>query len=69
MEKLPGMKSKLGKAAAAYFLFKEHLVKHGANGEMLDEAFVNYCNDTLPLNEAMQMEMIMSQHILLEGIK
>jgi hypothetical protein len=45
------------------------LVKHGANGEMLDEAFVNYCNDTLPLNEAMQMEMIMSQHILLEGIK
>jgi len=69
MEKLPGMKSKLGKAAAAYFLFKEHLVKHGANGEMLDEAFVDYCNDTLPLNEAMQMEMIMSQHILLEGIK
>jgi hypothetical protein len=69
MEKLPGMKSKLGKAAAAYFLFKEHMVKHGTNGEMLDEAFVDYCNDSLPLSESIQIEQLMKQHTLLENIK
>jgi IS1 family transposase len=69
MEKLPGMKSKLGKAAAAYFLFKEELVKHGTNAEALDEAFLDYCNDSLTLSESMQMETIMSNHMLLENIK
>jgi IS1 family transposase len=69
MEKLPGMKSKLGKAAAAYFLFKEELVKHGTNAEALDEAFLEYCNDSMSLTESMQMETIMSNHMLLENIK
>jgi hypothetical protein len=69
MEKLPGMKSKLGKAAAAYFLFKEELIKHGTNSEALDEAFLDYCNDSLTLSESMQMETIMSNHMLLENIK
>lgn len=69
MEKLPGMKSKLGKAAAAYFLFKEEIVKHGTNAEALDEAFLEYCNDSMTLNESMQMETIMNNHMLLENIK
>lgn len=68
MEKLPGMKSKLGKAAAAYFLFKEELVKHGTNAEMLDEAFIDYCNDTMPLNEAMQMRTILDNHLMLNEV-
>ncbi len=69
MEKVPGMKSTLGKAAAAYFLFKEEMVKHGTNAEALDEVFLEYCNDTLSLTESMQMEQLMHQHMLLENIK
>jgi len=69
LEKVPGMKSKLGKAAAAYFLFKEELVKHGTDAEALDEAFLDYCNDNMTLSESMQMEQLLSQHILLENVK
>jgi len=69
MEKLPGMKSKLGKAAAAYFLFKEEVVKHGANPEKLDEVFVEYCGQHLTLNESLQMEQLLRQHIIMESIK
>jgi hypothetical protein len=69
LEKVPGMKSKLGKAVAAYFLFKEQMVKHGTNGEMLDEAFIEYCNESMPLNESMQIDTLMKQHMLVESIK
>jgi hypothetical protein len=69
LEKVPGMKSKLGKAVAAYFLFKESMVKHGTNGEMLDEAFIEYCNESMSLNESIQIETLMKQHMLVENIK
>lgn len=69
LEKVPGMKSKLGKAVTAYFLFKEELIKHGANGKLLDEAFINHCNDTLTLTESMQMAQLMHTRMLLENLK
>lgn len=69
MEKIPGMESKLGKAAAAYFLFKEEMVRHGTNAEKLDEAFIDYCNENISLNESIQMEQLIKQHTLLENIK
>ena len=69
MEKVPGMKSKLGKAVAAYFLFKEGMEKHGANGELLDEGFIEYVNDNMTLSESMQVKTLMKQHILLEKVK
>ena len=69
MEKVPGMKGKLGKAVAAYFLFKEGMEKHGANGELLDEGFIEYVNDNMTLSESMQIKVLMNQHILLEKVK
>ena len=69
LEKVPGMKSKLGKAIAAYFLFKEGMEKHGANGELLDEEFIRYINDNMTLVESMQIKSLMNQHILLEKVK
>jgi|TARA_B110000495_G_C22944380_1_gene552766 hypothetical protein len=69
LEKVPGMKGKLGKAVAAYFLFKEEMIKHGANGEMLDEAFKEHCKDIMSLQETIQINVLMSQHILLEKVK
>ncbi len=69
LEKVPGMKSKFGKAVAAYFLFKEGMVKHGANGELLDEAFMEYINDTMSLEESIQIGVLMKRHILLEKVK
>jgi hypothetical protein len=69
LEKVPGMKSKIGKAVAAYFLFKEGMVKHGANGELLDEAFMEYINDTMSLEESIQIGVLMKQYILLEKVK
>ncbi len=69
MEKVPGMKGKLGKAVAAYFLFKEGMEKHGANGKLLDEGFIEYINDNMTLKESMQVKVLMNQHILLEKVK
>lgn len=69
LEKVPGMKSKLGKAVAAYFLFKEHCVKMGADGEMLDEAFKKHISETHSLSESMQVEVLMEQAVLLENVK
>ena len=69
LEKVPGMKGKLGKAVAAYFLFKEGMEKHGANGELLDEGFIEYINDNMTLVESMQIKALMNQHILLEKVK
>ena len=69
LEKVPGMKGKLGKAVAAYFLFKEGMVKHGADGDILDEAFITYINDNMTLTESMQIKSLMNQHILLEKVK
>ena len=69
MEKVPGMKSKLGKAVAAYFLFKEGMEKHGADGKLLDEEFIRYINDNMTLSESIQMKTLMNQHILLEKVK
>ena len=69
LEKVPGMKGKLGKAVAAYFLFKEGMEKHGANGELLDEGFIEYINDNMSLKESMQVKSLMNQHILLEKVK
>jgi hypothetical protein len=69
LEKVPGMKGKLGKAVAAYFLFKEGMMKHGADGVLLDEAFIEYINDTMTLDESMQVKVLMAQHVLLEKVK
>ena len=69
LEKVPGMKGKLGKAVAAYFLFKEGMEKHGANGELLDEGFIEYVNDNMTLTESMQIKALMKQHILFEKVK
>ena len=69
LEKVPGMKGKLGKAAAAYFLFREEMCKHGANGEMRDEAFVEHCNNIMTLTESLQMKALMENHVLLENLK
>ena len=69
LEKVPGMKGKLGKAVAAYFLFKEAMTKHGANGDMLDEAFIHHINDIMSLDESLQVKALMSQHVLLEKLK
>ena len=63
------MKSKLSKAVAAYFLFKEHCVQSGADGDMLDEEFRKYINENMPLYESMQIDVLMKQHILLEKVK
>ena len=69
LEKVPGMKGKLGKAVAAYFLFKEGMMKHGADGVLLDEAFIDYINDNMTLDESMQVKSLMAQHVLLEKVK
>jgi len=69
LEKVPGMKGKLGKAVAAYFLFKESMVMHGANGDLLDEAFVHHVNDIMSLDESLQVKALMQQHVLLEKLK
>jgi hypothetical protein len=69
LERVPGMKGKLGKAVAAYFLFKEGMEKHGADGELLDEEFIDYINDNMTLSESMQVKILMNQHILLEKVK
>ena len=69
LEKVPGMKGKLGKAVAAYFLFKESMVMHGANGDLLDEAFVHHVNDIMSLDESLQIKALMQQHVLLEKLK
>ena len=69
LEKVPGMKGKLGKAVAAYFLFKEGMTKHGADGALLDEAFIDYINDNMTLDESMQIKSLMSQYVLLEKVK
>jgi hypothetical protein len=69
LERVPGMKGKLGKAVAAYFLFKEGMEKHGANGELLDEGFIDYINDNMTLTESMQVKALMNQHTLLEKVK
>jgi len=69
LEKVPGMGNKLGKAVAAYFLFKEGMEKHGANGPLLDEAFIKYINDNMTLEESIQVKVLMEQHILLEKVK
>ena len=63
------MKGKLGKAVAAYFLFKEGMMKHGADGVLLDEAFIDYINDNMTLDESMQIKSLMSQYVLLEKVK
>ena len=69
LEKVPGMKGKLGKAVAAYFLFKEGMEKHGADGKLLDEGFIDYINDNMTMKESMQIKTLMNQHILLENVK
>ena len=69
LEKVPGMKGKLGKAVAAYFLFKEAMMMHGANGDMLDEAFIHHINDIMSLDESLQVKALMQQHVLLESVK
>jgi hypothetical protein len=69
LERVPGMKGKLGKAVAAYFLFKEGMEKHGADGKLLDEGFIDYINDNMTLSESMQVKALMNQHILLEKVK
>ena len=70
LEKVPGMKGKLGKAVAAYFLFKEHCTKHGlVEGDLLDEEFMNYINDTMNVHESMQVKYLMEQHLLMEKVE
>ena len=69
LERVPGMKGKLGKAVAAYFLFKEGMEKHGADGKLLDEGFIDYINDNMTMKESMQIKTLMNQHILLENVK
>jgi hypothetical protein len=69
LERVPGMKGKLGKAVAAYFLFKEGMEKHGADGKLLDEGFIDYLNDNMTMKESMQIKTLMNQHILLEKVK
>jgi hypothetical protein len=69
LEKVPGMSGKLGKAVAAYFLFKEHMINHGADGDMLDETFIGYINDNMSMSESIQIKALMEQHILLEKVK
>jgi hypothetical protein len=69
LERVPGMKGKLGKAVAAYFLFKEGMIKQGANGDLLDEGFIEHINDNMTLTESMQIKTLMSQHMLLENVK
>ena len=69
LERVPGMKGKLGKAVAAYFLFKEGMEKHGADGKLLDEEFIDYINDNMTMKESMQIKTLMNQHILLEKVK
>ena len=69
LEKVPGMGNKLSKAVAAYFLFKEGMEKHGADGKLLDERFIEYVNDNMTLNESIQIKVLMNQHILLEKVK
>jgi len=69
LERVPGMKGKLGKAVAAYFLFKEGMEKHGADGKLLDEGFIDYINDNMTMTESMQIKTLMNQHILLEKVK
>lgn len=69
LEKVPGMKSKLGKAMTAYWLFREEVIMHGANGPMLDEALLEYCNSNLSLNESIQMKSLLANKMLIESIK
>ena len=69
LEKVPGMKSKLGIALGAYWLFREEMEKHGTNVEALDEAFVNHCENVLPLQESMQIEALMLNKVIMENVK
>jgi hypothetical protein len=45
------------------------MTKHGADGVLLDEAFIEYINDTMTLDESMQVKVLMAQHVLLEKVK
>ena len=71
LEKVPGMGNKLGKAVAAYFLFKEEMQKPplGADGEKLDEEVINYINENMSLDDSVQVKVLMKQHILFEKVK
>lgn len=46
LHKIPGGKSMMGKAVAAYALLREELVKKGADAKMLDESFKEYLDTT-----------------------
>jgi len=45
LEKMPGGKSKLGKAVAAYFLLREELISMGGTKEMIDEVFMKHLKE------------------------
>jgi len=56
IEKIPGAKSKIGKAAAAYFLLREELIKMGGSKEMIDEAFKKHLKDKSDVETSLMME-------------
>jgi len=56
LEKIPGGKSKLGKAAAAYFLLREELIKMGGKQEKIDEAFRKHLKENEDPSTSLMME-------------
>lgn len=60
LEKIPGGKSKLGKAAAAYFLLREELIKMGGKQEQIDEAFSKHLKENLDPSTSLMMESALS---------
>jgi hypothetical protein len=70
LEKIPGMKGKLGKAAAAYFLFREHARSEGIEDMTnLDEAFLEHVNKTMTMVESTSITISLIQNNLMENKK
>jgi len=56
LEKIPGGKSKLGKATAAYFLLREEIINMGASKEQINAAFTKYLKEEENVETALIIE-------------
>jgi hypothetical protein len=69
LHKIPGGKSMMGKAAAAYVLLREDLVKRGADAEQLDEVFAQYLDESemIDVDVSVAMKILINEDALATG--
>jgi hypothetical protein len=56
IEKMPGGKTKIGKAVAAYFLLREELIRMGSNKKQINEVFMKYLKEESEPEVVLMME-------------